>query len=181
MNRCLQHGFTLIETLITLVILSVGILALSSFYMTVMDKQQIAQERLVAIHLAEQVMEYWQQDTKDYLPVISGQCFLTTRTSQPAYPLTVACTPPALAASFTIWSNASQAQAPLPTNPNNGGNPLVSPNAGSFSIRNMKPVIINTPTTHNSVIPMLKVVRISWSHKGKARPAIVLTHISSLQ
>jgi len=174
-------GFSLIETLVTLVILVVGILALETFYISVVDRQQTARERLIAVHLAEEVIEFWQKDASDRVPNIDGSCFLTTRAAAAAYPVSVTCTPPALPIAYTIWSNTTQAQAPLPTSPNQGGTPLVAPNPGNFTIRNMQPVIINTPATHNSVTPMLKVVRISWFHKGKALPPIVLTHISSLR
>jgi len=175
------QGFTLIETLVTLLILVVGILALETFYISVVDRQQTARERLIAVHLAEEVIEFWQQDASDRVPNMDASCFLTVRTAAAPYPVSVTCTPPALPIAYTIWSNTTQAQAPLPTNPNQGGTPLVAPNPGNFTIRNMQPVIVNTPATHNSVTPMLKVVRISWFHKGKALPPIVLTHISSLR
>jgi len=176
--RRMEKGFTLIETMVTLLILVIGILALESFYISVVDRQQTARERLIAVHLAEEVIEFWQQDANDYLPNIDGSCFLTTRIAATAYPVSVTCTPPALPIAYTIWSNTTQAQAPLPTNPNQGGSPLAAPNPGSFSIRNMQPVVTAAGT---SVTPALKAVRISWLHKGKAETPIVLTHISRLQ
>jgi len=176
-----MKGFTLIEAMVTLIILSVGLLALEKFYISVIDSQQVAQERLMATHLAEQMMEYWQHDANDYVPNISSGCALSDRTSAPAYPVSVTCTHSLLSVTYTIWSNTSQAQAPLPTNPNNGGAPLVAANGGAFSIRGMQAVVVDTPTTHNSVTPMLKVVKVSWSHKGNAQVPVVLTHISRLQ
>ena len=175
-----MKGFTLIETMVTLVILAVGMLALGTFYISMIDGQQVAQERLVAVNLAEQVLEDWQYNPKDYVPNISSACVLLTRTSKPTYPLSVSCTPSTLAVKYTIWSETSPAQAPLPTNPNDGGAPLLSPNPGtSLSSRDMKPVM--TPAGGSSVMPMLKVVKVSWTHKGKPQKAIVLTHISRLQ
>jgi len=176
-----MKGFTLIETMVTLVILAVGLLALGVFYISVIDSQQVAQERLRAVHLAEQVMENWQYDANDYVPNISSGCVLSVPSSAPAYPASVSCAYSSLSVTYAIWSDTFQAQAPLPTNPNSGGAPLVSPNTGTFSIRNMQKVIVDTPTTHNSVTPMLKVVKVSWSHKGKAQQPVVLTHISRLQ
>ncbi len=173
-----MKGFTLIETMVTLVILAVGLLALGTFYISVIDGQQVAQERLMAVHLAEQVMENWQHDANDYAPNISSGCVLSVRSSAPTYPLSVTCTPSTLAVAYTILSDTSQAQAPLPFNPNDGGGPLVSSNTGNFSIRDMKQVVT---ASGNSVTPRVKVVTVSWLHKGKARTPVVLTHISRLQ
>lgn len=174
-----SRGFTLVETMVTLVILSVGMLALGTFYVSVMDSQHIAQERLMAVHLAEQVIEDWQKDSNDRLPNISGTCVLSTRASTPTYPVTVTCTPSALPVAYTIWSNTTQARAPLPTNPNNGGVPLAAPNnRGAFAIDPLVALSINGATT---VTPMLKVVKVTWSHKGVTQTPIVLTHISRLQ
>ncbi len=178
MRHNFMRGFTLIEVMVTLVILAVGMLALETLYISVIDSQHVAQERLVAVHLAEQVLEDWQYNAKDYVPKISSTCILSTRTSKPAYPLSVSCTPSTLAVKYAIQASTSPAEAPLPTNPNDGSFPLVSPNPGSFSIRDMKQVM--TPTGP-SAIPMLKVVKVSWTHKGKPEKPIVLTHISRLQ
>lgn len=174
----MAKGFTLVETMVTLVILSIGMLALGTFYVSVMDSQHVAQERLMAVHLAEQVIEDWQKDSNDRLPNISSTCVLSTRASAPSYPVSVTCTPSTLSVAYTIWSNTSQAQAPLPTSPNDGGDPLASANNGTFSIRNIQPLVINGATT---VTPMLKVVKVTWSHKGVTQTPIVLTHISRLQ
>lgn len=174
-----MRGFTLIEVMVTLVILAVGMLALETLYISVIDSQHVAQERLVAVNLAEQVLEDWQYNAKDYVPKISSTCILSTRTSKPAYPLSVSCTPSTLAVKYAIQASTSPAEAPLPTSPNDGSFPLVSPNPGSFSIRAMKPV--RTPAGASSVTPMLKVVKVSWTHKGRPEKPIVLTHISRLQ
>ncbi len=171
------EGFTLIEIMVALVILTVGMLALETGYISVINSQQVAQERLMAVHLAEQVLEDWQYNAKDYVPNISSTCVLSARTSKPAYPLSVPCTPLTLAVRYTIRANTSPAEAPLPSNPNDGGRPLVAPNRGSFSIRPMKPVMTPAGT---SVMPMLKVVKVSWIHKGKLQIPIVLTQISRL-
>jgi len=181
----MEKGFTLIETMATLVILAVGLLALGTFYISLIDRQQVAQERIIAVHLAEQVMEFWQHDTNDYVPTISSACVLSTGSS--STPGTIPpCTPASFPVKYTIQINTTPAQAPLPTKPNGCAasdpasrcKPLVNQNAGAFAIRDMKPVL--TPSG-SSVTPMLKVVKVSWSHKGKARQPIVLTHISSLK
>jgi len=183
----LEQGFTLIETMVTLVILAVGLLALGTFYISMIDRQQVAQERMIAVHLAEQVMEFWQHDANDYVPSIDPlDCGLSAGTSQspnppPGPPPGFPCTYASLVVTYTILPSISQARAPLPTNPNNGGDPLVSPNPGTFPIRNMQAVVVDTPTPHKSVTPMLKVVKVSWTHKGKDQNPIVLTHIACLK
>jgi len=177
-----MKGFTLIEAMVSMVILSVGLLALGTLYVNVMDKQQIAQERLMAVHLAEQVMEYWQHDATDYVPNIDSTCRLTPGSSSTPGTISPCTTPTPFQVTYTISASISQAQAPLPTNPNNGGSPLVSPNPppnpGDFLIRNMQKV---TGPAGTSGVPMLKVVKVSWTHKGKTQTPVVLTHISRLQ
>jgi len=56
-----QRGFTLIEALVTLVIISVSLLALGAFTIQVLSTDNTARHRTVATHLAEQELEKWFQ------------------------------------------------------------------------------------------------------------------------
>ena len=186
------RGFTLVETMVTLVILSIGMLALGTFYISLMDSQKVAQERLMAVHLAEQVIEYWQNDASDRYPSVSNTCSLSAGGSALVSGFTASstCTPASFPVAYTIAASASTAQAPLPSHPNNDGDPLVSPpnpNApgSGIAMGNMVQVKINTgtaasPTLKSSVLPLLKRVTVSWSHKGQARN-VTLTHISAVK
>jgi len=56
-----NRGFTLVELLVALVIISVGLLALGAFTIGVLKSDKVAQQRTVAVHLAEQELEKWYQ------------------------------------------------------------------------------------------------------------------------
>lgn len=188
-------GFTLIEILITLVIVSVAILSLGSFAVSIIDSGQQSRERLSAVHLAEQVLEFWQRDANDYVPALAPDCALTPAASAPSYPASSTCTPSTgVAISYTVVASVAAAIAPLPTSPNlgayekwasvnpTGTNPALvgvgtaSPNPGAFSIRNM----INYNLT-GSPSPVVKVVTVSWSHKGGTTHSVYLTHLTVVQ
>lgn len=55
--KILQKGVSLIEVLITLVVLGMGLMSLSKFQGTVMKDNSMGKERTVAIHLAQQKLE----------------------------------------------------------------------------------------------------------------------------
>lgn len=189
----LIRGFTLIEILVALVIISVAVLALGGFGISILSSGQVSRERLTAVHLAEQVLEHWQNDTNDRAPVMNASCVQSVATSEPSYPVTTTCSPTTgVGISYTIVVDRSTAQAPLPTSPNfglytnwaatnpSGTNPAIlanpsNPNSGSFSIRNM----MNYNLT-GSPTPVVKVVTVTWSNKGKSR-SVYLTHLSEVQ
>jgi len=56
-HSCAQRGFTLIETMIAIVILMVGILSLVAVFATAVASTQNAQENLIARQKAEEAME----------------------------------------------------------------------------------------------------------------------------
>jgi prepilin-type N-terminal cleavage/methylation domain-containing protein len=115
--RSSTAGFTLIEILIALVIVSVAILSLGGFAISIIDNGEMSRERLSAVHLAEQVLEFWQRDTNDYLPIIASDCALTTASSAPSYPVTVTCTPTSgVSIAYTVVASKTQASGPLPSN-----------------------------------------------------------------
>ncbi|PIW51482.1 MAG: prepilin-type cleavage/methylation domain-containing protein [Zetaproteobacteria bacterium CG12_big_fil_rev_8_21_14_0_65_54_13] len=153
-----EKGFTLIEVLITLVVVTVGVMALSKFTIAIMGSGQVSRERLTAVHLAEQVLEHWQHDASDYAPVIAtAGCALSDAGGAPSYPVTTTCTSGAgVGISYTISVNESAATGPLPANLSAVGN---------FTQQGYA----NTPKT--------KVITVSWSHKGATR-SIYLTHLS---
>ncbi|NWF35995.1 prepilin-type N-terminal cleavage/methylation domain-containing protein [Mariprofundus sp. KV] len=165
-----ERGFTLIEILVALVIVSVGVLALGGFGVSIMGSGQVSRERLTAVHLAEQVLEFWQNDVNDRPPNINvATCGLTALGADPAgYPVTVTCTPDAgIGISYTIAANRSVAQAPLPSAPNNSFG-IANTNAGS-SVRNMV----------GTITPWTKVVTVTWSNKGNSR-SVFLTHMTKM-
>ncbi len=62
MKNVHQGGFSLIEVLITLVVLAVGLVALAKFQGTTIESGSLAKERAVAAHLAQQKLD----DLRDY-------------------------------------------------------------------------------------------------------------------
>jgi prepilin-type N-terminal cleavage/methylation domain-containing protein len=153
-------GFTLIEILIALVISSVIILSLGGFAVSIIDSGQLSRERLSAVHLAEQVLEFWQRDTNDYLPTITSDCTLTTASSAPSYPSSTTCTPvTGVSIAYTVVASETQASGPLPSN------------LSAFQ---------TFTSSGFTVTPMTKVVTVSWTHKGTSR-SVFLTHLSAVK
>lgn len=150
-------GFTLVEILVTLVIVSVAILSLGGFAISIIDNGQQSRERLSAVHLAEQVLEFWQQDADDYLPAIASNCALTTATSAPTYPASATCTPASgESIAYTVAASVVQASGPLPSN-------LAGfENFGSAGL---------------TLTPMIKLVTVSWQHRDTTH-SIYLTHLT---
>jgi len=160
MTKRAAAGFTLIEILVTLVIVSVAVLALGKFTVSMVGSGQVSRDRLAAVHMAEQVLEYWQHDTTDYAPVVSAaDCSLSAAASAPAYPVSVICTLASGASSFTIVNDQVQATGPLASDLSTFQN---------FTKQGYN----NTPQT--------KVVTVSWSHRGKTH-SIYLTHLSQVK
>ena len=152
-------GFTMIEILVSLTIVSIAVLALGGFGISSMSNGQISRERLTAVHLAEQVLEHWQHDANDRAPLIdTGTCVLTDATSAPAYPVTTTCTPSTgVGISYTLVVYQAQATGPLPSN------------LSAYQSLPQPTGYLNTPMT--------RLVTVSWSHKGVTR-SIFLTHIA---
>jgi len=152
-----EQGFTLIEIMIVLVITMIGLLGLGSFSIYVMDAGAVSRERLVAVHLAEQVIEEWQRDSNDYLPTIAADCSLSSAAAAPTYPASSACIPAAGAqVSYTVVASVAAAQAPL---------------SDGSAFQNMAATAAYPNT------PQLKLVTVSWSHKGTSK-SIYLTHLT---
>jgi len=154
-------GFTLIEVLVALVIVSVAVLSLGSFTISTVGSGQVSRERITAVHLAEQVLEFWQHDANDYAPVIAANCNLTSKNGgAPNYPLSVTCTPTTgIGIAYTIQASQVQVSGPL------------AGNLGAF-LNFTGQGVYNTPQT--------KLVTVSWANKGKPH-TIYLTHLSELK
>lgn len=156
-----SKGFTLIEVLIALVIVSVAALALGSFGITTLGSGQVSRERLTAVHLAEQILEHWQNDTNDRAPTIDASCVQSDAMATPAYPVTTVCTPTTgVGISYTIVVDQSVATGPLASDLNNM---QAFSTPGGYS---------NSPNT--------KIVTVSWSNRGQTR-SVFLTHMSTVQ
>jgi len=156
------RGFTLVEVLVSLVIVSVALLSLGGFAIGVVGSGQASRERLTAVHLAEQVMEYWRNarivsGTTDYAPLIASDCVLSSATSIPSYPVSTQCTPKnGVRISYSITVDQVAAAGPL------------------FSDPNLFQQFAGTPQ------PMIDIVTVSWVRKDTMKN-IVLTHITSKQ
>ncbi|ATX78956.1 prepilin-type N-terminal cleavage/methylation domain-containing protein [Mariprofundus aestuarium] len=153
-------GFTLIEILVAFVVISVGALALGSFGLTTMSSGQTSRERLTAVHLAEQVLEHWQQDANDYAPTIAADCTMSAASAAPSYPTSDTCNPATgVGIAFTIAANTTNATGPLASNLTGMQN-------------------FTQPTGYLNT-PMTKLVTVSWTRRGKSR-TVYLTHLSKV-
>jgi len=153
-------GFTLIEVLVALVIVSVAILSLGSFTLSTVTSGQVSRERLTAVHLAEQVLEFWQHDANDYAPVISSTCALSTSGGAPNNPYTITCTPSSgISIAYTVVASSTQVTGPLASN--------------LSTLQNF------TKQGYNNT-PLTKLVTVSWMNKGKTH-SIYLTHLSMVK
>jgi len=147
-----ERGFTLIESMIALMVISIGLLAIGSFTISVMSADALARERIMATHIAEQVLEEWAQTgalatfgiTTPATPVSIADTDTQTATYTPTAVVSVA---------YTISATANAMIAPLPDGAGNVADSMLT----------------GTPT------PIEKEVTVSWTHKGKAY-SISLSH-----
>ena len=164
-----MRGFTLIEILVALTIVSVGVLALGSFSISTLGNGQTSRERLTAVHFAEQFIEEWQQT--DTLPTLdTSYCKTavswTVSTANTALPCPVSgttttsvatCTPLfGSQLSYTISATESRVCGP----PKDGGSKFKFYSA-------------SLPSSN----PKTKLVKVSWTRKGKTM-SVFLTHLS---
>jgi len=165
-NRQRQSGFTLVEAMLAMVIVSTGALALQSFYTAIIRSEQLSQERLVAVHMAEQIIEGWQQLNSDLPP--SATCTTGAVTLTLGTPTD--CTPTGSNTTvFSITATSTVAQAPMATTgvPTWGNMPDATDINGA-------PVLDanNTPIT-----PKIRTVTINWNYKGEIK-SVMLTHLT---
>jgi len=153
-------GFTLIEVMVALLIVSVALLAIGSFTVSIMGSGQISRERLAAVHLAEQVMEVWQHSALDFVPAIDNACVANEGSAVLTSTQTKVCTPASgVMLPFSIQMSQTMATAPLPSN-------LTA---------------FQTLTQQGySTTPQVKLVLVSWTAKGKSHQ-VYLTHLSKVK
>lgn len=173
---CLRYksaGFTLVEIMVAMMMAAIGLLALGKFSLAIMDSESASIERLTAVHLAEQVIEEWQNQSKDYPPTIAtvkGDCKVTQGVSAllPGSPTTSTCTSIS-GVVFTITITVASVQAPLPDG------------AGGIAFADLA----STATYTNT--PLVKLVTVTWDHKNKCKnkpllpcklKSIYLTHLT---
>lgn len=153
MNVCsvqAARGFTLIESMIALVVISVGLLALGSFTISVLSADALARERIVANHVASLALEEWAQ-TGD-LATFGITPPSAPATSTGVNTVTATHTPAELNVQYTITASASRILAPLPD-----------------GVGGVADGMLTGTTT-----PIEKKVEVSWTHKGRSYS----THLS---
>lgn len=62
MHGCKEKGFTLVEAMVAMVVISTSLLAMAAFTLAVMRSDNTAQQRTVGMQLAEQALEQWYSD-----------------------------------------------------------------------------------------------------------------------
>lgn len=178
-DRAEETGFTLIEILIALVIVSVGILALGNFGVASMSSGQTSRERLTAVHLAEQIIESWQ--STDVLPTLdttycqsASAWSSSTATSVAPCPTTDTIT--TSTASCSPLSGAKISYAITTKESRVCGAPAAGGNAMAF----FGTTSAMGSTIANANPPKTKVVTVSWTRRGVTR-SVYLTHLSRVE
>jgi len=164
-----NKGFSLIEVMVAMVIATIGMLALGSFYMASIKSERISQERINAVHLAEQIIEDWQNTNIPPVPeckvggVAAAALVLGT--------LLESCVPTdGVSTPFDILIDESDAKAPVPNGHllHSTGDPLDAPEMRS---------LLTDPTYPLSATVKVRTIKVSWSLYGEALE-IMLTHIT---
>ncbi len=153
-----MRGFTLIEAMLTMVIASVAILALQSFYTSILQSEALAESRITAVHLAEQIIESWQQANTAAPPPV--QCVNGLVNLQLNLP-TPCIVPGSNDTAFTITATINPAKAPMPQ-------------AGGVAWANLPGVTDPYGVVTN---PDIRVVTIEWQHRGEIK-RVMLTHLA---
>jgi len=182
-----QKGFSLIEVLVTMLITSVGTLALGNFYLTSMESERVSQERVAAVHMAEQIIEVWQNTNINPTPdcevagAAAGVLVIGTELSSCVMNNGVS-TP------FNILINESPVKAPIPnghqlhSNYNLGAgaanDPLDSPEFGELLISPAVTLTVATEPAAPRV--MVRTVKVSWPRRGSANNmrSVSISHIT---
>jgi len=162
----LMRGFTLIEILVALTIVSVGVLAIGSFSISTLGSGQISRERLTAVHLAEQFLEEWQKT--DTLPILNiNYC-------NPAVAWTVLIAPTVLPCPISGTTTTSTASCiPLFGSKLSYNISAIESQVCGPSTTGVAPFVAFTGTT----APKTKMVKVSWTHRGDHN--VFLTHVST--
>jgi len=176
-----QKGFTLVEVLVALVVISVGMLALGAFYTSMIKQESIAQERIEAVHMAEQLIEDWERTNKPPTP----NCTVPNGTVKPLIVGTQlqGCTVDigkGVPVSFDILINEQPAKAPLPvSHPNNPNTITPVINSSGVDVYTMlQKTDVYGNVIQNSPPVMVRSVTVSWTHGTKKPHSVLLTHIT---
>ncbi len=168
MRRTGYQGFSLIEMLVTLLIVSVGMLALGSFFISSIRSESASQQRLAAVHLAEQIIEDWQNTNTVPTPdckvggVAAGALTLGTPTTS--------CVPnDGIPVPFDILIEEADAKAPIPN-----GHLLYTGSSGGPPVMGS---LLRDPTNAGSSHVKVRKVTVSWLDKGQTKQ-VLLTHIT---
>jgi len=147
-----EGGFTLIEAMIALIIISIGLLALGSFTVSVMRADANARARTLATHIAEQMIEEWSA---------SGTLTAYGSLAVPAAggTETATYTSSDINVTYTLTAEASSMIGPIPDG------------AGAVADQ----ALTGTPTP-----PVEKKVTVAWSNGGNTY-SVFLTHATVKQ
>jgi len=163
-----NDGFSLIEMMVTMLIVSVGMLALGSFYFSSISAERVAQERVAAVHLAEQIIENWQKDNSNPIPdcQVAGVAAVAL---VPNAPILAGCVPNnGIPVPLDISITELDASAPIPNahllHPTGAGAPVMGN-------------LLTVPTNAASAHVKIRTVKVAWAVQGKARD-VMLTHIT---
>lgn len=159
-------GFSLIEMMVTMLIVTIGMLALGSFYIASVNSETMAQERLAAVHLAEQVLEDWQKSggmpTPDCKIAGANPGALVIGTVK------ADCVPnDGAPVPFDIVLTVADAKAPIPN-----GHPSHTTAGGAPEMGDLLTDLANI----NANVK-IRNVKISWEHGGQVKN-VSLTHIT---
>lgn len=171
-GRLYNKGFTLVEILITLLIVSVGMLALGSFFASSIKLEGLAQERIAAVHMAEQIIEDWQRTNTLPTPACTvPNVAVTALTIGSARNNCVADS--GVPVAFSVMINERDARGPLPTDHPNNSNASA---AGAVVTGVFLKVDASNNLIPNSPVKV-RIVSVSWQHDGNPYN-IYLTHIT---
>ncbi len=157
-----EGGFTLIESMVTLVVISAGLLALGSFTIGVLRSDATARARIVATHVAEQMLEEWSAtgdlDTTFGFSVPAAPTnSSSTNTQTGSYPASD------INITYALTASVTRMVADLPNGVRNGtGTPTSA--------------MLDGATT----TPVEKKVTVSWTRDGRTH-SVYLTHVTVMQ
>lgn len=180
--RSFERGFTLVEVLVTLVIISFGMLALGSFYAESLSQESVAQERLAAVHMAEQLIEDWQKSNAPPTPDCTFSTGVAASALEVGKEILKCRANQGIPVQFDILISESDALAPLPPAHPKNMNPSAPDNTKmAVLLQNYDP----TDPTRMRMDPAspsvkLRAVRVKWDHKGQQR-TVYLTNITRYQ
>ena len=146
-----EGGFTLIEGMISLIIISIGLLALGSFTVSVLRADANARARTLATHIAEQMIEEW--SASGSLTAYGNLAIPAAGGSE-----TSTYTSTDINVTYTLTAEASSMRAPIS---NGTSNPPMTDLTG-------------TPT------PIEKKVIVAWTNGGNPY-SVYLTHATVKQ